>query len=413
LPIRIALPRIGDVALFLLLLTLVAPYVPLGWGIAVRIEMLWLPMLLIVALRVIRIPRTAWLLTVFWLWLAVATALTLGRGANGSLNLTAAIGYWRPIVVTILFYSLRIGPTQLTRILRWFVYLAIPLGALAVGQAINLDPVVRLTLAAYSGSSRVGLDSQLAVYGRLSRATGAFEAPSFAAAYFLLAIGTCLWLLSGPARHFSRASRALLIAGAVSALLGGVMTLSSTFIAGLAALIMVLMLTSPWNARVRLIAGGVVTVAVTIPLFLNFIGLSPVAAGSLNYQLARLGSLNVFATRFGDQGLLVPTIVAINQMPLIGWGFFSQPGIFLGDSAYIVWLYLGGSIGLMLMLIILGHCAIQVRTLGTFRAIIVIWLVVLLATGFGSPSFSIPRIGDWWWALAAITAAGAKRWRGT
>ncbi|HET9028181.1 MAG TPA: hypothetical protein VFN07_11695 [Trueperaceae bacterium] len=229
--------------------------------------------------------------------------------------------------------------------------------------------------------------------------------------YFLLVVGTGLWLLTGQAQRLSHRVRTLLIAGVVSSLIGGVMTLSSTSIAGLAALVLVLLAVGPWSARIRLVATGTVAAALALPLFAFSVSKSPVAAGSLNYQLARLGNLNVFATRFGDQGLLVPTIEAVRRMPLTGWGFISQPGIFLGDSAYVVWLYMGGAVGLLFILGILVLCAYQVRSLGPLGTIVLVWLVVLLASGFGSPSFSIPRIGDWWWALAAMTAAGAKHWR--
>lgn len=408
---RIVRPTIGAIALILLVATLVAPYIPVGPSVAVRIEMFWLPVLLVVTLPLIRVSRITWLLAMFWLWLAAVTLVSLARGIDGTVSLATAAGYARVIAITALFYNLRLSEAQVVRGLTWFVHMAIPLGFVGLTQAINFGPVVAMTLAHYSGSGRTSLETQLATFGRLSRATGSFEAPSFAAVYFLLAIGTGLWLLSGHARYLNRWSRTFLVVGIVSAIIGGMMTLSSTFIAGVAALIVVLMLVSPWSARVRLTVAASITGALALPLFVFSVSRSPVAAGSLNYQLARLSNLNVFATRFGDQGLLVPTIDAVLRMPLTGWGFFTQPGIFLGDSAYVVWLYMGGAIGLLFMLAILVLCAHQVRSLGPLGTIVLIWLVVLLASGFGSPSFSIPRIGDWWWALAAMTAAGAKHWR--
>lgn len=411
LTVRFGRPKLADVALLLLLASLVAPYIHLTPTTTIRIEMLWLPVLLVVALPRIKVPRVAWLLAGYWLWIAIVTCISLARGVEGGLHYASALGYARTVAITVLFYSLGVRPAQLLSALRWFVYLGIPMGLLGVAQAINLGPIVSLTLAAYSGANRGALASQIATFGRLSRATGSFEAPSFAAVYFLLVVGTGLWLLTGQAQRLSHRVRTLLIAGVVSSLIGGVMTLSSTSIAGLAALVLVLLAVGPWSARIRLVATGTVAAALALPLFAFSVSKSPVAAGSLNYQLARLGNLNVFATRFGDQGLLVPTIEAVRRMPLTGWGFISQPGIFLGDSAYVVWLYMGGAVGLLFILGILVLCAYQVRSLGPLGIIVLVWLVVLLASGFGSPSFSIPRIGDWWWALAAMTAAGAKHWR--
>ena len=408
---RIARPNIGDVALFFLVATLVAPYIPIGSIVAVRIEMFWLPVLLMAVLPRIRVHRITWLLAIYWVWIAAGTLISLGRGVDGVVNVATAAGYARIVAISALFYSLRLSQAQIVRGLKWFVYAAIPLGFIGASQAINFGPVVAMTLAVYSGSARGSIEMQLATFGRLSRATGSFEAPSFAAVYFLLAMGTGLWLLSGPARYLNRKSRTFLVISVVSALIGGVMTLSSTFIAGAAALVVVLMLVSPWSAKVRGMIASLITAALALPLFAFSVSKSPVAAGSLNYQLARLSNLNVFATRFGDQGLLVPTLEAVRRMPLTGWGFISQPGIFLGDSAYVVWLYMGGAIGLLIMLGILVLCAYQVRSLGPLGAIVLIWFVVLLASGFGSPSFSIPRIGDWWWALAAMTAAGTRHWR--
>ncbi len=31
-----------------------------------------------------------------------------------------------------------------------------------------------------------------------------------------------------------------------------------------------------------------------------------------------------------------------------------------------------------------------------------VWLFLLLIAGLGGPSFTIPRLQDWWWAMAAI-----------
>lgn len=408
--LRFRRPTVADAAVLLLLLTLVTPNVRLGSALDARIELFWLPVLLVALLPRLKVPRLALLLGIFWVWLALATLLSLWRGSPGSLTPVVALGLVRPALLVVVFYSLKFRPKDLIRALRGFVYLAIPLGALAVAQALNFGPAVALTLRAYASGARGALAGQLVEYGRLSRATATFEVPAYAAVYFLLVIGTALWLLTSKTPRPSRAQRALLVVGSVAALLGGIMTLSSTFIAGFAALVVLLLAVSPWPARVRLVALGVAGGALALPLLVEALRRSPVAIGSLSYQVQRLGQLNVFATRFGEDGLLVPTVAAIGQAPLIGWGFLAQPGIFLGDSAFIVWLYLGGAVGLAMMLAVLGSCAVQAWRVPQFGVIVLVWLVTLLVTGAGAPSFSIPRLGEWWWALAAITAAGTRRW---
>ena len=42
---------------------------------------------------------------------------------------------------------------------------------------------------------------------------------------------------------------------------------------------------------------------------------------------------------------------------------------------------------------------------------ILLALVLLLAVGLGAPSFSIPRLADWWWALVGILLWGNRSWR--
>ena len=39
------------------------------------------------------------------------------------------------------------------------------------------------------------------------------------------------------------------------------------------------------------------------------------------------------------------------------------------------------------------------------REILLFWLFVMLISGMGSPSFFIPRLNDWWWALCGIGAS--------
>jgi hypothetical protein len=35
-------------------------------------------------------------------------------------------------------------------------------------------------------------------------------------------------------------------------------------------------------------------------------------------------------------------------------------------------------------------------------SLFLLWLVVLLVSGFGSPSMFIPRLQDWWWAMVGL-----------
>ncbi|MCO5174939.1 MAG: hypothetical protein M9914_12205 [Trueperaceae bacterium] len=347
----------------------------------------------------------------FWLLAALSSLLSWSAPDEGVFAPSLALGFLRPILVAWLFSRLGSERKSVLKGLAWFVYLAIPIGLLGVMQALNFTPAVGLTVDYFSSGSRAAIANQLVEYGRMSRAVGVFEAPSYAAVYYLLTIGTGLWLTTRNTGSDVRHSRILLFTGVLAAFAAGVLTLSSTFIAGFAAMCSALILFAPWRARLKVIALAVLVTLVALPTVATAIRLSPVAAGSLRYQLERLSSLDVYATRFGSSGLLLPTIDAITERPLIGWGFFSLPNVFLGDSAYVVCLFLGGMIGAIICLLALlsiSSAAIRNPVIGS---LILIWLVTLLATSLGSPAFTMPRVADWWWALAGICTTDAKSWR--
>jgi hypothetical protein len=73
-------------------------------------------------------------------------------------------------------------------------------------------------------------------------------------------------------------------------------------------------------------------------------------------------------------------------------------------------LYRGGAIGLVLFLGLLAYLGRSSLGRGTMGQILLLWLFVLLITGVGSPSFTIPRLQDWWWAIAAIVLQSNGVW---
>src|SRR5690606_35660760 len=195
--IRFSRPTLTTLGSWLLLATLLVPYVPLPGGSSVRFETFALPALLLLAMLFgsVRVPRFAWLLIAFWAWLLGATTLSMLSGADGAVAPSVLLGYLRPVLVAIVFYSLRYTPHAYLRLLEGFVVSALPIGLLAVAQAINFGPATAFTLLAYGSGDRAALARQVESAGWLSRASGTFETPAYAAIYFLLVVGTALWLV--------------------------------------------------------------------------------------------------------------------------------------------------------------------------------------------------------------------------
>lgn len=395
----------------LLVAVLFLPYLTIS-DISFRAELVLVPVLLFVLLtrrlhRGLALPPVVLALMIFWAWILLVTvvqAIYEPSSWETSLFSVSTYTFLRPLLIVVLFYNLAFDHDDALKLVRVFVYSAIPLSLMVLGQSMGNDLTTRLTVAAYTTARRTPIENLLEEIGTIVRGVGVFESPVYAAIYFLMALGSGLLLLLMQPTERGAWKRQLAIGTSIfMAFLGGIFTGSATFISGVAVLFAWILLRLNLQARFRFATVGV---ALVVPLFLSVRYLlegNSLVQGNLLYQLERVLTFTLFETRYNiGTGLLDPLVAAVGERPLVGWGWTAQEGVFLGDSIYLVILYYGGLIGLGLYAFALWEVARHAFRTGSFGAIVLLWLVLLLATGVGAPSFFAPRLQDWWWAMVGV-----------
>ena len=188
--------------------------------------------------------------------------------------------------------------------------------------------------------------------------------------------------------------------------LAGFYTSSSTFIVGLLVVAAWLL----WQGVLRRRPGMVASMGVMIfvlALAIGLIGRTSFAIRSVESEFERAQTYEgLIGPRYSASvGILSGTIEAISRRPVVGWGATTQPGVFLGDSQYVILLYSGGALGLLLFVGALGSIGRRLWRDSAGAGMVFGWLLVLTSAGVGSPSFFIPRLQEWWWAFAGVALA--------
>lgn len=387
-----------------LLAVLVAPYLDLG-GAAFRVEHVLVPVLLLLLLvkgQGLVLGAAVWGYFGWWTWQMIATLLPSPGAGTSELSWVTVYTLLRPLGVIILFSSPVIAERDLGRLARWFALSAIPLGALALLQLLGNTAATQLTVLAYTSPGRTPVADLLAQLGIIVRAVSVFESPTYAGSYFLLAAGSGGLLLLRPTAG-AEGARGPLLAATLLAVLGGVATLSATFMAGGVLVALLLFGFARGGARVGLlVVGGALLAGLAVLVARNFSG-PEAASGTFGYQLERLRTFGVLTSRYSESGgITIDAIGAIRERPLVGWGLSSPEGVFVGDSLYILVGYYGGLVGALLFFATLGLAAQRGLSRPGTSSLVLLWLVVLLASGLGSPSMFIPRLQDWWWAVLGM-----------
>lgn len=387
-----------------LLAVLAAPYLDLG-GAAFRVEHVLVPVLLLLLLvkgHPLMLGGAVWGYFGWWTWQMIATLLPSPGAGTSELSWVTVYTLLRPLGVVVLFSSPLIEERDLGRLTRWFVLSAIPLGALAQLQLLGSPSATTLTVLAYTSPGRTPVADLLAQLGIIVRAVSVFESPTYAGSYFLLAAGCGGLLLLRPIPGAEGARGPLLVA-TLMAILGGVATLSATFLAGGVLVVFLLFAFARGRARVWfLVVGGALLAGTAFFVARNFAG-PEAASGTFAYQLERLRTFGVLTSRYSESGgITIDAIGAIRERPLVGWGLSAPEGVFVGDSLYILVGYYGGLVGALLFLATIGLAAQRGLSRSRTAPVVLLWLIVLLASGLGSPSMFIPRLQEWWWAVVGM-----------
>jgi hypothetical protein len=393
-----------------LIAALVAPYFSLG-SVSVRLEVGLAPILLVMVLvSENRAPPPpilpAWLS--WWTWILVVTAFEAIIATQSAVVWLDVYTLLRPVFIVALFYVAGYSEREAVRIIRDFVLLAVPLALFALAQVSGNVLATSITVDHYN--SRAAVPNLIASLGSIVRAVSTLELPANAATYFLMAIGgTVILLAERQSLEHGFRRWPLLVAG-IAGLAGGFATGSATFIAGVIVLSLWVLYRSIAGKQGRLLLIGLVVALIGLGFGGLFLQGATYRARILQFQVGRVSSGSLLDTRYGSvSGNLAPTIQAIEQQPVTGYGLVPLPRVFLGDSLYVLLLYTGGVVGLLLFATVLVPVVRAARRTGVTGRVCLVWLAILLATGVATPTFFAPRIQDWWWALVGIVLSLARQ----
>ncbi len=394
-----------------LIAILFAPYIQVSSGLSFRIEHLLLPLILLALCirsyrtgRPLACPRLAALYALWWL-ISLVSTLCSAAGGEVTVEWLGAYGYLRPALIILVFANVFPDANRyFRRLLLVFIISAIPLAALAIGQALGVGFLRELTDQFFTSPGRPVMGNQVALeaMGFAFRALSVFENVSFAGTYFLLVIFTGILVLNEPALLSDRSKRPAVIVAVCMAVLGGLFTLSATFIGG-AFIVLILLffgLGRAYKKRILAITAGLF---VLLAVALTVVPADNDILALVSYQVTKVTSFSGIADRYdSSSGQTADAIQATNERPLIGWGFVTKSDVVVNDSLYVAIYYAGGLAGVCVFAYFLFHLAFLAGGSGPYRRVLLIWLAIMLISGVSCASMYVPRIGDWWWALAGL-----------
>lgn len=351
----------------------------------------------------------------FLVVVAISTVIVLLTSISVDSFTQLAVSFYgilRPLIVMFLFLNTSDDEAFAWRVLWTLVWASIPIALLSIAQTARLNTATQVTLLCYVSPSRTPVFTMVNTLGAILRSVGVFESPVGNGVFFLLVLVAAGSLLTfGGYRPFWRW---ILYASIGLALVGGVTTLSSTFLIGFVlVLALFVIFVGPRHLRsflgvaVPMICVGVLVAA----LLVRWFAVMPLALGTLRYEVQRILSQAVLQTRYNAAtGSLANTLQAILKRPILGWGLASIEGVFVGDSLYVTTLFRGGIIGLFVFLSTIWFALrSMVRnsrvsgTIGKISQTAIIATLVVLVVGVGSPSFSILRLQEWEWAVIGLS----------
>ncbi|MBB6030464.1 O-antigen ligase family protein [Oceanithermus desulfurans] len=321
-------------------------------------------------------------------------------------------GLLRPVLVMFIFLNISFDEPFIWRMIKYYIWTSIPIAILSIGQTLGSSVALQITLLGYTSPSRAPVFKLLEEHGSILRSTGVFESPVFNAVYFLSILTIVVFALVSKSAAFG--SRRLLYIVLGLAALAGITTLSTTFLLGtiLILAMLVFFLGHKYPMRFLYLAiGGAFMTGFVVLISWPFLARQATFTGSFRYQVDKIVTGAIFSTRYDlERGIFRETYEAIQQSPVLGWGLTQSADVFLGDSIYIIMLYRGGIIGLSAFLLLIYRILKyawknrnQRGIYGIMSWVVLMWTLLLLATGFGSPSFFILRLQEWYWAVVGAT----------
>lgn len=376
-------------------------------GLGFRAEHLLAPVLVLAVL--IRLGRGGppasggLVLLVAASWLTLGLAAAVGSPVTSGNVWMGAYTVARPLLwlsLGLLAWRASIVP-QLVR--AWLVA-SIAAGGIALAQAANVAVVRAVTDVWYSSAGRAAgeLIAEAELRGFFARPMGPFENVSYAATAELLALASAVWWLNSGPRHGR--DRLLGQVALLVAIAAGLATVSATFIAGAPLVAVLALVLSERRPSWRWVVGATMAGTGVVLLLVWLLDVVWGGGASFAAQVDRVRTITLFANRYSQgEGVMADAIAAIAVRPWFGWGLLAGGDTFFSDSLYVFAAYTTGVVGSVLLAVLLvvpWAVARHVSSPGARFALL--WAGVLLLAGLGAPSVFIPRVMEWWWAIAGI-----------
>jgi hypothetical protein len=396
----------------LLVYVLVSPVLAVG-GWTVRIELVLVPLLL--GIYAINNPgrflsvftRLCSILAVSWLgWVVISSLL------NGGVGIVASWAWWldiyglaRLVMVFWLFSMFRWGTSEGRLVKKLFAVTAIPLAILSAAQVVNLGGARELTAAAFVPATSPVFQNQVddEAKGYVFRGLGVFGNVSPNGFYFAMVSGCCLLaLLNKRGKERSR-ERWLWLACGCFAVLGGMSTMSGTFIAGLPIVVALCFWLSRKRVTFRQLCWSVGAVLAAVALTISLVNYIPRLKAQYAYQIAGLTTGERFKSRYDDEiGVTREAASMVSNNPLLG-GFGLEKNVFVGDSIFTLLGFYGGYVGAGVFAMFVLALYVRMRR-GEEFIDARLWLVGAFVFGMSTTGLFTLRMSDWWWAIMGIAS---------
>ncbi len=340
------------------------------------------------------------------------SGLPIGAAPSGSVLKVFAVGYGflRPLIVMLLFLNTPFDERWKELLLTTLLLLSIPISVLSIGQSTNLPIAQQITQNWFTSPYRTAMPVVQKQWGFILRSTGVFEYHGYNAIFSLTVILIAGYLLIN---GLEKKTKLILLYLSLALSAGaGVLSVSVTFLLGIP-IVVLLLLFSARNVPQglpRFLRTVAVILGVIILLLLPIITRNPDIGQGLRNQMGRILDGDFLRGRYHPKtGKLAQAYQAIAQRPLLGWGFVRKD-TFVGDSLYVSLLYHSGIIGLGLWVIFIGLVLVyswgkrkKPFLNGKFSCLIFLITLLYSVVGFGSPSFFILRLEEWYWALLGLS----------
>ncbi|MFC3859778.1 hypothetical protein ACFOPQ_03245 [Deinococcus antarcticus] len=372
-------------------------------GTSIRYEQLAIPLMLLAIFisrksLLVNLNRTSKSLAILWSIGFLSTTINTILSTSYKINYIPFLTF-----LNLIFFSILISSLDDYLKIRRIVFLAIicaatPAGIFAIAQSIKLPGILEITSNLYTSDSRGVVSNYIESSSSVFRAVSFFETPAYSATFFLCSIVIGIYLIYSESDKIIRFLTIMSICLSIAA---GFFSFSATFIGGIALILATIII-----FNIRKLSKILIMFAIILPIFYSFYNLISLEASFIantNYQIERIVNGESFDTRFNESdGLITNTLDAIEEKPLIGWGWNSNDSVFVGDSLYIYLLYIFGLFGLSAIAIPMIINLYFSRINWSLYWIEAVIFILVILTGLGSPSLFAPRISLILWGIFSL-----------